>query len=360
MFTVAKLEPKPLRWWMSQHNNIDTDPPYQRHGRLWSKADKAFLIDSILNNYDIPKIYMVDFTFGNIKLNKKGLPYAIIDGKQRLESMFDFFSGTLVLDDEFVFQQNPSLKLSGLGYTDLSKNYPDVADIFNNFPLSVIHIITDEEEKINELFVRLNRSKPLTGAEIRNAMTGPLPNIVRLIANHELFKSSIKFTITRAQDKNAATKLLLFEYRNQMVETKRSNLDKFTDEVAKESKGKEKIELASRRVFDTLDRMSTIFLPKDPLLKSAGAFPVFYWLIRETHPKHDQYVREFLNDFEKKRKENREDASDRSAKAENDIELATFDRFNRSTDDQRSYVERHRILENRFKSYLKGIKQKIK
>jgi len=352
VFKVAKLEPKPLRWWMSQQNNIDINPPYQRHGRLWSKTDKAFLIDSILNNYDIPKIYIADFTFGNIKLNKKGLPYAIIDGKQRLEAMFDFYSGDLVLNDEFVFQQDPNLNLSGLGYTDLSKNYPVVADIFDIYPLSVVHIITDEEKKINELFVRLNRSKPLTGAEIRNAMSGPLPNIARLLADHELFKSSIKFTITRAQDKNAATKLLLFEYKGQMMDTKKMNLDKFTSEVANKSKEKEKIELASRRVFDTLDRMSTIFLPRDPLLTSAGIFPVFYWFIRNIGSKQDQYVREFLNNFEKKRRENREILNDTSAEIEPDSELMTFDRFNRSTDDQRSYEERHRIIEKRFKEYL--------
>ncbi len=356
MFTVAKLEPRPLRWWMSQRTKIDMNPPYQRYGRLWSKADKAFLVDSILNNYDIPKIYMADFTFGNVRLNQRGLPYAIIDGKQRLESMFDFFSGALVLDNEFVFQQNPNLKLAGLGYADLSKNYPEVADIFNNYALSVVHIITDEEEKINELFVRLNRSKPLTGAEIRNAMTGPLPNIVRLLANHELFKSSIKFTTKRAQDKNAASKLLLFEYMGQMAETKRLNLDRFTGKVARESKEKEKIELASRRVLDMLDRMSTIFLPRDPLLKSAGVFPVFYWFIRQNDSKQDRYVREFLNDFEKKRKENRDVTKDTSTKKEPDNELMTFDRFNRSPDDQRSYIERHRILADRFKEYLKGAK----
>jgi hypothetical protein len=350
MFKVAKLEPKPLGWWLSQRGKIDMNPPYQRRGRLWSQTDKAFLIDSIINEYDIPKIYMADFTFGNLSLNMKGLPYAIIDGKQRLESMFDFYSGTLVLDEQFVFQQNPSLKLGGLGYADLITNYPEVADIFKNHPLSVVHIITDEEEKINELFVRLNRSKPLTGAEIRNAMAGPLPDIIRLLAAHEVFKSCVKFTMTRAQDKNAATKLLLFEYNGKLVETKRFNLDRFTNKAAKEPR--EKIELASRRVIDTLDRMSEIFLPKDPLLRSAGVFPVFYWFIREIESKQDQYVREFLNGFERRRKGNREHLSDMSSEVRPDDELMTFDRLNRSTDDQRSHMERHRIIARRFRDYL--------
>lgn len=351
MFKIAKLESKPLRWWISQQSKIDMNPLYQRHGRLWSQADKAFLIDSILNDYDIPKIYMADFTFGNVSLNKKGLPYAIIDGKQRLEAMFDFYSGSLVLDDEFVFQQNPNMKLAGLGYSDLTNNYPEVADTFNNHPLSVVHVITDEEEKINELFVRLNRSKPLTGAEIRNAMSGPLTDVIRLLAGHELFKSCVKFTTKRAQDKNAATKLLLFEHAGKPVETKRRNLDRFSRQAKKEPK--EKIELTSRRVIDTLDRMSEIFLPRDPLLRSAGVFPVFYWLIRQSNSTNDLYVREFLNIFEKTRKENRDKASDASSKSEADSELMTFDRFNRSTDDERSHLERHRILAKRFKEYLK-------
>jgi hypothetical protein len=332
------------------------NPPYQRQGRLWSQADKAFLIDSILNEYDIPKIYMVDFDFGNVSLNKKGLPYAIIDGKQRLEAIFDFYKGTLRLDDEFVFQRNPSMKLGGLGYSDLTKNYPEVADIFKNHPLSVVHVITDEEERINDLFVRLNRSKPLTGAEIRNAMSGPLTVVIRLLAGHELFKSCVKFTTKRAQDKNAATKLLLFEYIGELVETKKSNLDEFVKKSKKE-KEKQKIELATRRVIDMLDRMSEIFLPRDPVLRSAGVFPVFYWFIREIDSSQDQHVREFLNIFEKSRKENRGKGDDTSSKTKLDSELMTFDRLNRSTDDQRSHEERHRILAKRFKDYLQKAKK---
>lgn len=350
MFKIENLPSKPLQWWISQRTKIDMNPPYQRQGRLWSRGDKSFLIDSILNEYDIPKIYMADFTYGNATLNKTGLPYAIIDGKQRLEAIFEFYAGEILLDDEFVYQQNSRLKLGGLGFTDLATNYPEVADIFRNHPLSVVHVITDEQERIDELFVRLNRSKPLTGAEIRNAMSGPLTEIIRLMAGHELFKLRVKFATNRAQDKNAATKLLLFEYNGKLVETKRNNLDRFVEKAKKDAS--DKLELASRRVIDTLDRMSEIFLPGDPILKSAGVFPVYYWLIRQIDAKSAQYIREFLNSFEKVRKSNREKASIPSQSATVDNELMIFDRLNRSTDDERSHVERHKILEKRFKAYL--------
>lgn len=355
MFQILKLEPKPLIWWISQRSKIDVKPPYQREGRLWSRADKAFLIDSILNGYDVPKVYMADFTVGVASLNRKGLPYAIIDGKQRLEAVFEFADGSLTLDEEFVLQQDPKLKLAGLGYTDLSKNYPEVADVFNTWPLSVVHVVTDDQEKIDELFVRLNRSKPLTGAEIRNAMAGPVTELNRFLVGHELFKSAISFPKKRAQDKNAATKLLIFEYNGRPVETKKASLDRFTLQAKRESR--ERVELASRRVLDTLDRMSEIFLPHDPLLRSAGVFPVYYWFVRENDTKQDQYVREFLNAFESARRENREMAADPDTASLADNELLTFDRFNRSTDDERSHLERCRILAKRFKEFLSKIRK---
>lgn len=212
--------------------------------------------------------------------------------------------------------------------------------------------MTDNQAKIDELFVRLNRSKPLTGAEIRNAMAGPVTELNRLLVRHELFESCISFSKKRAADKNAATKLLLFEYYGKPVETKKSNLNRFTKQAQKEPR--EKFELASRRVIDTMDRMSEIFLPHDLLLKSAGVMPVFYWFVRENADKDDPHVREFLNDFEKRRKENREIANNPRTSAAADNELLTFDRFNRSTDDERSHLERFNILARRFRMFLKN------
>lgn len=349
MFKVSQFEPKTLRWWISQRAKIDMEPPYQRHGRLWSTTDKAYLVDSVLNDYDVPKIYIADFTYGNTKLNKKALPFAIIDGKQRLEALLDFFDGNLVLDEQFVFQQNPALKLAGLGHADLAKNHPDVADIFDNYALSVMRVVTDDESKINELFVRLNRSKPLTGAEIRNAMSGPAPQVIRNIAAHELFTSNVKFPVTRAQDKNAAAKLLLFEFHGELRETKKRNLDEFVKEMGKK-KHNAQLEVGGRRVVDVLDEMTEIFLPKDALLASAGVFPVYYWFVRNTDENLHHRIRKFLVEFEEARRRNRHLIAKDPNSSQIDRELAQYDKFNRSTDDTQSYRVRYDILNARFQA----------
>ena len=219
-FRVTQFEEKTLSWWKTRRTKIDMDPPYQRRGRLWSTTDKAYLIDSILNRYDVPKLYVADFTWGDSALNKRKLPYAIIDGKQRFEAIFDFFDGNVVLNSDFSYLDNPSLKLAGLGYPDLQKNYPEVAEEFDNYNLTVMSVAAQSEQPIHELFVRLNRSKSLTGAEIRNAMAGPAPQLSRQIAKHEFFVENVKFTTKRGQDLNAAAKILLFEYHKELRETK--------------------------------------------------------------------------------------------------------------------------------------------
>lgn len=348
-FKVNVMPVHTLSWWRSRREQIDMNPPYQRRGRLWSLADKAYLIDSILNGYDIPKLYVADFTWGASALNKKKLPYAIIDGKQRFEAIFDFYDGNAVLNDDFTYLPDRSLSLAGLGYKDLLDQYPQVAEIFDQYNLMVMAVLASSEEPIDELFVRLNRSKPLTGAEIRNAMRGPAPKIIRRIARHNFFQVCARFQMSRAQDQNAAAKLLLFEYESALAETKKTRLDDFVRDVSRRSK--EKLELAGRKTVDVLDRMEEIFLPRDVLLSSAGQVPIFYWFVRGRGDADDSLIREFLVRFERQRKANRSLVESNPQDKKIDRRLIEYDQFNRNTNDLASHKGRIEILEERFEPF---------
>lgn len=349
-FRVTQFEAKTLSWWRTRRTKIDMDPPYQRRGRLWSDTDKGYLIDSILNRYDIPKLYVADFTWGDSPLNKRKLAYAIIDGKQRFEAIFDFFDGLVVLNEDFVYLDNPSLKLAGLSYQDLQKNYPEIAEEFDNYNLTVMSVSAQDDKPIHELFVRLNRSKSLTGAEIRNAMAGPAPDVIRQIAKHELFTENVRFPTKRGQDLNAAAKILLFEFHGKPCETKRKNLDAFVKEM--EQKPTPKLELAGRRVVDTIENMTEIFLPKDRILGSAGVFPVHYWLVRNEDEENYHHLREFLVNFENSRRENRQLITEDPDSPKIDSELSKYDRYNRSTDDPESHRVRFKILKKGFAAFI--------
>ena len=353
MFEVTSFDARTVSWWYDQLDNIDMDPPYQRRGQLWSVRDRAFLIDSILNGYDVPKIYIADFSFGRTSLSKSGLQYAVIDGKQRLGAIFDFLSSKLPLASDFEWSQNPTLRLGGLSYKDLSLNHPKIASRFANFNLSVMRVITDDEAKINELFVRLNRSKPLTGAELRNAMGGVVPELIRDLCLHPFFAQRIRFSTTRRQDQNAAAKLLLLEFRGAPVGTQKPNIDRFVQEGIQAHASVNEFVRAAERCKTVLTRMVGVFGMTDPLLASAGPLPVLYWFIRDVPPRFDPLIRPFLVQFAAARRKNQK-LSKGATGVIIDAELALYDQLDRSTNNQGSIEGRVDILRRRFSNEGKG------
>lgn len=294
LFKMQKMEARTLHWWRARRDRIDVEPSYQRKGRRWSVSDKQYLIDSILNGFDIPKFYVADFTWGNSKLNEKKLEYAVIDGKQRFEAIFEFFDNEFPLAKDFFFVRDERLKLGGLTYSELKLDYPDIAEIFDNFNLDVMGVISSETDYVEELFVRLNRSKPLSGAEVRNAMTGELSQIIRNIRDHEFFTSNIKFNTSRGQDLNCAAKIFMFEVTGTFQETKKTSLDRF---VETNSYSNKKIKDSVTSIVQTLGRMSQVFQFKDFLLRSEGPVPVYYWLFRHSSAEVVPYIRDFLDWF---------------------------------------------------------------
>src|SRR5882672_4433010 len=97
------MPPRTLSWWRDEKDDIDLEPVYQRKGHIWSDIQKQYLIDSILNGFDVPKIYVADFTFLNSNLNQSKKKYAVIDGKQRLLAIYGFFDGQLTLARDFEY-----------------------------------------------------------------------------------------------------------------------------------------------------------------------------------------------------------------------------------------------------------------
>lgn len=376
MFRVQPHPVRTLSWWSNRRDQIDFEPPYQRKGRIWTNDQKAFLIDSILNGYDIPKIYMADFNVRDSPLNQAQKPYAVIDGKQRLEAIFDFFNGQLRLASDFKYLPDPGLELGGFTLKDLKNAYPQIADEFEQFNLDVVSVITDEEEKINELFVRLNSGKDLSGAEIRNAMSGKVPKLIRSLAQHEFFKSRIAFTVQRGQDRNTAAKLLLLEFRGRFTDTKRTQLDQFTIEVAQapgqSSKEEEHydqeaaeqsfveegwyaehadVDRSAKRATKVLDQMTGIFQERDPLLRSQGPLVLYYWLVRNYGSTHNDRIRPFLVGFNKSREENRESVE--STGEAKDQVLLHYNTLLRAINDQGALVKLYDILERRFLAFVK-------
>lgn len=353
MFQVKPHQPRPLTWWYEQREEIDTQPSYQRRSNLWDNRKQAFLIDSILNDYDMPKLYLADFTSLNTKLNTNKTRYAVIDGKQRLQAIFRFFLGELPLWRDFMYLGDPSLNLSGATYLDLKRYHPEIAKKFDNHIPTVMSVVTDEKIKIEQLFVRLNSGIQVNRAERRNAMDGVVPDIIRDLVEHDFFLSKIRFNTLRMSDHYAAGKILLLEHRDKFVDTSANSLDALVTEAI--GKDETPFRASEKRVVKVLDNMVKVFKNHDPLLSSTGPIPVYYLFVKQ-HVADKKFIREFLEEFMLDLRENQlVITKDPSA---GDPELTNYYTWARTTNEGRSLEARIKILNKRFDEFLQRKKGK--
>jgi len=337
VFVVRPFATSSISWWYAEREQIELSPSYQRKSGVWKIKDKAFLIDSIINGYDVPKFYVADFSYSGSQLNTSGKPYAVIDGRQRFEAIFGFLDGEFALDKDVIYLADPDVSLRGLYAQDIRERHPRIMSRIEAFSLSVMSVITDQESRINDLFVRLNRSKSLTGAEVRSAMQGAVPQYIREISNADFFKRCVSFSNSRKQHENVAAKLLLLEHRGDFVDTKKATLDRFVSEALLQEQG---FEDAYRRVKRVLSRMRRDFGDADPLLRSSGNLPVYYWIYRRwVENPSGLSVRDCIASFEVLRKD--------GVYSEN---IAAYNLASRSANDEYTYKTRYAIL----KEFISG------
>lgn len=375
-------KPPTLLEWFRESYKIDMNPSFQRRANLWGLEKRKLLINTFLNDYDMPKIYLADYTdYPDSPLKKKEVKvkrrpdaseslYSVIDGKQRLRNIFDFFEDKLPLGDTPVFAEGETYHLRGKTYSDLNRDYPRLARRVENFRPTVMSVIADDRGDIKEMFIRLNVGEHISGPERRNAMRGPLPRLIRSVAEHEFFISRALFSIQRGQDLNTAAKFLLMESREGFVNTKRLDLDRFVlRNVANEPQAFDEI---VTRVEATLDLMASVFSDKDELLRGQAQMPIYYWLIRKrvgpptqiiaTVTNYD-LVRAFLSDFENKRQEVRSLMTRRSRGEDILIsapELINYNTLMRTPDDKRNQEGMYRILNQRYDVEVADVLEKLK
>ena len=208
--------------------------------------------------------------------------------------------------------------MSSLSYTDIAHQYSELKLKIDSFTLDVVFVITDEIERLEELFYRLNEGMPLNNAEKRNRIVGYINNqIKRIINTNTFFTRKVKMSSKRLQYEDLCLKLLFTEYNEKLSSFDKKYLDIFVEENKTENI---KISESIERLESNLSILCSVFHDDDELLKSRAIIPVYYYFITRDKPKTDK-IRAFLYKFELIRKENR------SRKDYNPI-LVEFDRQN--------------------------------
>ncbi len=143
-FRIAPLTQSSVLLIYSERESIQTDPVYQRQGDVWPLDKRQLLIDSVLNSFDIPKIYFHAFVPPKSTDDGRVYEYAIIDGKQRREAIWAFIDGDFALDSSFKYLHDSTVSAGDLTYAELAKRYPRLKNRFDSTSLAIITIQTDD------------------------------------------------------------------------------------------------------------------------------------------------------------------------------------------------------------------------
>lgn len=341
-YRIARKEDATVYHLFLEKDELWLDPPYQRAADIWPLWKKQLLIDSILNGFDIPKFYFHDL-YPEMTVGNKSYRYAIIDGKQRLDAIWGFIENEFPLSDDIELVNQPDVEVRGLTYSELAAEHPRLKAKFDSRSLAVVTIQAEDTELIEEMFSRLNEAVPLSAAEKRNALRGPLPPIIRSVAEHKFFTKNIPFSNSRYRHYDLACKFLLIAHEKQVTDLKKGYLDDFVvhfrdHEMAKEAKQAEKL------VKTVLNRLAKKFVTDDELLRQVGTVTLYFVLYADLEDKKwtKEVERTQLQKFNAARERNRTLAEENVAKANYD--LLEFDRWAQSPNDAVALSYRFKVL----------------
>ena len=175
---------------MVKNGKIDFEHIIQRP-KVWCRAKKSNLIESMISNYPIPQMFASRKNESDGSRNHK---YFIVDGKQRLSTVKEY------LNDEFALSELPTvsyfdeelneeveLDVSGMKFSELPEG---LQSILNTVMFSIVYFdnLTMEEERT--LFLKLNNGKPLTAKARSLASSKDIDGLLE-IGKHELFSQML-------------------------------------------------------------------------------------------------------------------------------------------------------------------------
>lgn len=148
-------------------------PEWQRHDR-WPISWRIKLIESILLNSDIPKLYITNIK--NTDINY------LIDGGHRLRSIHAYINNCFPIeidDDEVYYSKHPRPETPNsriMNNTEL--------EIFNNYKLSITSYSNLTEKEARTKFNELQNSQPMTISDVINSHQSDLVDYLRTYSSN--------------------------------------------------------------------------------------------------------------------------------------------------------------------------------
>lgn len=323
-------DPTPIRTFVRncEQGKINLTPDFQRVGPVWSRPQKRHLIDTILRDMDIPKIYLRDVSGGEYD-------YEVIDGQQRLRAILDF------CHEKFPTE---AAEIDGeeIPETYYGKLEGDLLHRVDAYNLSVVIIREATDDEVEDMFLRLQDGSPLNAQERRNAISGTVRDFAREMAKHAFF-GHCGFNDHRLAFAHVASQMMLLELGGGECNIKKPDLEKM---YRGGNFGESSVE--AREVAKTLECLHKAFPDKTPELEKFNAVSMF--LLFRYLRKHfaiagrEEEIGKWFVDFETYRKEESGMPTD-----ERENELVEYQEKTRhATDSEDSLSYRQKVLRGRL------------
>ena len=176
---IISHKTKKLGYLIDIRDQIHLNPAWQR-GSVWAIPKQALLIDSILRGYDIPMVYLRECT------PKISYNYEVVDGQQRLRSIWNFIDGVYTLTNDL--DKIEDIDIAGKLYCDLPKT---LQRQITDFEVIVGFVKNAREPEVSLLFSRMQMGVRLNSPELRNAVQTGLRHAIDSVARvHPFFLNS--------------------------------------------------------------------------------------------------------------------------------------------------------------------------
>lgn len=331
-------EQRTVRSFCRRKPKINIRPDYQR-GAVWSKPQKQLLVDSVLRDLDIPKIYLREVQNGEYEEE-------VVDGQQRLLAIWEFYDNEFKLNNDA--DELNGQTISGKKFDELDE---DTKDRFEAYELSVVILRMASNNDVEEMFLRLQNGTTLNAAEKRNARPGKMKDFVRKLSQYPFFQNC-GFKNQRFAFDHVAAQMVLLELRGMICNVKNTDLVKMYDENQNFDENSQK----AKKIIRTLDFLHKAFPEKTPELKRFNAISMYllsiYLLENFAVNDRAREIGDWFIEFEQWRKED-----DKHPIDERDNEMVSYlEKTSHSTDAQDSLEYRRKILLTKLHKTIPNLK----
>lgn len=228
---------------------IDLDADYQREV-IWSRKQQLELLDSIIKDIDIPKLYLVEVK------DSEQYDYECIDGKQRMTTILNFFKPDST-------EESPlTVEVVGKNYTyaELKSKHPTIANDIDKYVLSftIYRAFHDDGEFVRQIFRRLQLGVRLNSGELLKTRTGTIKDFIyKEIGNDGPFFRNSNLSIKRFSRPFTLAQICINSFAkaktNEFVRARYDDLSEFFEEYHDLDK-KDKNLLRIKNVLKAMDK----------------------------------------------------------------------------------------------------------